>query len=342
MDWKRIAKTLWELPGKTAMVRFQAALRGHSRLQWLEALRATGIAQRLGQGASVEELRSGLAVVQAELLQSFLDYGARIGELRRRGDRYELRGVLARALAASTPEGIAMAGMLEETVRYHGDVFRDLPKTLRESVRPDYLAAYGGVVAQSSRLLFPMIWGYVDKALGGSADLSILEMGCGSGIYLKAYSELGAGLHGVGVDLSAGALAVAQANLDAWGIGDRFTLLRADLREEVWPSALDGPFDVITSYQNVYYFTAAERARLFQKFAVHLAPGGRVFVVSTFSANAPISRYFDVILLASAGCYALPRVEEVHRELTAAGLVVDAESQLVPGQPLFGLVARRP
>lgn len=70
----------------------------------------------------------------------------------------------------------------------------------------------------------------------------IADLGVGSGCLLLALLHAGAGRRGVGVDRSAGALAVASANARRLGLAGRAGFVRAD-----WLEGLRGPFDAIVS-----------------------------------------------------------------------------------------------
>jgi release factor glutamine methyltransferase len=70
----------------------------------------------------------------------------------------------------------------------------------------------------------------------------LLDLGTGSGCLLVALLSELPGAVGVGVDRSPGALAVAQRNAVANGVGDRAVLIASD-----WGSALDARFDLVVS-----------------------------------------------------------------------------------------------
>ena len=86
---------------------------------------------------------------------------------------------------------------------------------------------------------------------GRSVPLSVLDLGVGSGCLLLALlSELPHAI-GVGVDICAGALAVARANASRHGLAGRARFVRAD-----WGCALGGAWDLIVA--NPPYVDAAE------------------------------------------------------------------------------------
>jgi release factor glutamine methyltransferase len=70
----------------------------------------------------------------------------------------------------------------------------------------------------------------------------VLDLGVGSGAILLAVLSERDNATGVGVDISEGALAVAQANADAFGVVDRL-----GLKHGGWDVALEGQFDLVLS-----------------------------------------------------------------------------------------------
>ena len=69
--------------------------------------------------------------------------------------------------------------------------------------------------------------------------LRVLDLGVGSGALLCALLSEFSAARGLGVDLSEAAAAVARANVEALGFGDR-----AEVRVGDWATGLDGPFDL--------------------------------------------------------------------------------------------------
>ena len=107
----------------------------------------------------------------------------------------------------------------------------------------------------------------VEQGLAFAADrrqeaLRVLDLGTGSGcILLALLTELPRAL-GVGMDRSAGALAIAQANAAALGLGKRALWFGGD-----WLAAVDGWFDLVVA--NPPYIPSGQLAGL--------APGVRGF-----------------------------------------------------------------
>lgn len=86
----------------------------------------------------------------------------------------------------------------------------------------------------------------------------ILDLGTGTGALLLAALSLWPGAEGVGIDASEAALAVAQENAGALGMGDRAAMRLADWRQSGWTEEL-GRFDLVLS-NPPYVEQAAELA----------------------------------------------------------------------------------
>ncbi len=100
----------------------------------------------------------------------------------------------------------------------------------------------------------------------------ILDLGVGSGCILLTLLAEWPDALGVGVDISAAALAIAQRNAATLGVADRVALIESD-----WVASVDGSFDLIVS--NPPYISEAEMAELSPSVRQYeprqaLSPGG--------------------------------------------------------------------
>ena len=102
-----------------------------------------------------------------------------------------------------------------------------------------------------------LIEAVLDRFPDRTANLSVLDLGTGTGCLLLAVLSEYPGADGVGVDISADALAVAMANAEACGLSHRARFLQGR-----WGGALDGGFDLIIS--NPPYIPDGDH--------IHLAP----------------------------------------------------------------------
>jgi release factor glutamine methyltransferase len=148
--------------------------------------------------------------------------------------------------------------------------------------------------------------------------LAVLDFGVGSGAILGALLSEWPKATGVGVDVSAAAARVAEANLDALGVGTRARVFVAN-----WGEGLAGAFDVIVS--NPPYIRAGDIAGLapdVRSHDPHLALDGGDDGLAAYRALAPeVSR-----LLKSDGWFFVEigagQGDEVAAILTHAGLQV--------------------
>ena len=88
-------------------------------------------------------------------------------------------------------------------------------------------------------------------ALGGAVPATVLDLGTGSGAILLSLLAEWPAAHGVGTDVDAAVLAVAQENARRLGVAARVSLRLAD-----WTEGVDGRFDLVVS--NPPYIAAGE------------------------------------------------------------------------------------
>lgn len=160
----------------------------------------------------------------------------------------------------------------------------------------------------------------------------VLDLGVGSGAILLAILNERPAAHGVGLDLSPAALAVARANAQRLGLADRTEWLEAG-----FAAAPLGPFDLIVS--NPPYIPADEIQALqpeVARFEPRLALDGGADGLDAYRTLAPLlaprltqngTVLLEVgagqashvqLLLAEAGLI----VEEVRRDLAGHGRVI--------------------
>ncbi|WP_337658735.1 peptide chain release factor N(5)-glutamine methyltransferase [Sphingorhabdus sp. Alg231-15] len=98
----------------------------------------------------------------------------------------------------------------------------------------------------------------------------ILDLGTGSGALLLAALSEFPEAQGVGMDVSAAALAVAHNNADILKLADKARFLLLDWATPGWQESLGGPFDLILA-NPPYVSTKAELSREVADFEPHQA-----------------------------------------------------------------------
>jgi release factor glutamine methyltransferase len=153
----------------------------------------------------------------------------------------------------------------------------------------------------------------------------ILDLGLGSGCLLLTLLREYRAASGVGLEASEEALAVAQANAQALGVGARARLFSGDWREPGWQQRLGGPFDLLVS--NPPYIEAQAIERLMPevaRFEPRLAlDGGSDGLVAyrTIAAAAPVLVAPGGRLLVEAG---EGQAAEISKIFASAGLAMEA------------------
>ena len=97
---------------------------------------------------------------------------------------------------------------------------------------------------------------------------------------------------GIGIDLQKDVIAKTSERLVEWGLAPRFRVRYADIRQTC--AETTGPFDLITLYNNIYYFPETERVRLLVSLRERLKPGGKLAVVSLFAGTTVVAAKFRI------------------------------------------------
>ncbi len=327
----------FRLRHKRAHVALARDFVGWLRVEFLGTAAAIGVLGAVAAAPrTLDELADELGVVAVDLLDGFLWVGASVGSLAVDADgRWRLGGAVAHAMVDPAVEGLA--ALPEEAANYGADVYLRLGDRLTGAAPGDYLDHHGELVARTSRVAEPLLGPFLADVVRARRVRRVLEVGCGSGVNLRHVAGVTADVTGVGVDVDAAVVAQAERNLAAWGLADRFSVRRADVRDS--PDDLAGPWDLVLLMQNVYYFAGDDRIALLHRLR-ELAPVGAVVVATAVRGTGdPFAAHLDVVLRSTAGNTPLPTLDELRDDLAAAGFrSVDAR-HLAPLQPMRAVVA---
>lgn len=324
------------IPHLRQQLQIRRDLHAFLRVHFLYAALETGLLSLLRTPTSKEDIEQRLAIQRPDLLDTFLDFGVHLGELRRDNGRYTLQGARSHILAK--PEGDSMAAFVQEYIQYHGSVYLNLPTRLTGAPLGDYLEKTADLVARSSRILEPFMGNFVQSIVQTNQPLRLLEIGCGSGVYLRYAVAANEQVTGIAIDMQEKAIQQTQHNLAGWGIDDHFQVFTANIYDP--PTELRGPFDLITLYNNIYYFPLEERVTLFQTLRALLAPDGALALVSMMQGESMESANFDLVLQSTIGGAPLPELNEVSQQLRDAGFTQIKQTRLMFGEPFVGILAR--
>lgn len=154
----------------------------------------------------------------------------------------QLNDALERRIAGEPVHRII--GMRE----FYGLPFRLSPETLEP--RPD------------TEALVELVSPYLEKLIVQHGRATTLDMGTGSGAIVISLLHQFEKLHGVGLDVAEGALAMARINAAMNGVSDRFAALKSD-----WFANVRGRFHLIVS--NPPYIPHEEIADLSREVREH-------------------------------------------------------------------------
>jgi SAM-dependent methyltransferase len=335
--WRQQARAARRLPHKRAHERLRRDFTSWLRVEFLGTAASTGVLDALTEAGSADELARRLGVTDVGLLEALLRVGESVGELARgRDGRWRLAGARARAMVDPAVDGLA--ALPEEAVAYGADVYRRLGDRLRGAPAGDYLETHGELVARTSRVAELILAPLVTDVVRRRRPRRVLDVGCGSGVNLRHAVAGWGDTTGAGIDVDPGVVALARRNLAAWGLQERFTVHEADVRH--LPDDLAGPWDLVLLLQNVYYFDGRDRTDLLRTVR-RLVPGGEVLVATAVpDTRDPAAAHLDVVLRSTAGSTPLPTVDELRRDLVAAGFASVEVLRLAPLQPLRAILAR--
>jgi SAM-dependent methyltransferase len=220
-------------------------------------------------------------VSNREGLRAWLELGVSLGELKRTGNEYQIKGKMSKALL--NPDNDGYRALLQEIVDYHYVYVVDTPTMLRKQEWFPFDEVPGELVARSSRVSEPFIFEAVDAAIPSQGEFQLLEVGCGSGVYIQRACTRNPQLRAVGLELQEKVAVMARRNIQAWGLQDRTTIEHCDVRKY----ASSQKFDLVTLHQNIYYFPVQEREDLCQHLKAYLKPGGQVLFTSACQGGGP-------------------------------------------------------
>ena len=308
------------------------------RMHFLFAAERAGLLAALRTPHTSDELAELLDVRRPEILDALLDVGLSVGEIAHNNDKYRLRGRRARALAE--PRGDPLAAVIEANLTYYNAIYRGTPARLRGAPDDDCLDQIGDVVARFSALAEPMIRDVIGDQVSVDTPLRVLDVGCGTGEYLRTVAALHPESTGVGLEIDPAVAAHAEDNLRDWELDGRFQIACGDILDH--GDALLGTFQLITLLNVVYYFAEDERLPLFRALRDLLDDGGRLVLVNSMNCRGMDFGAANLNLAVSSmrGCTPLPVRERLLEQLAAGGFAETMSKKLVSQSAFWAIVAR--
>src|SRR5262245_14499519 len=136
---------------------------------------------------------------ERDALDAWLALGVSLKELKATPRGYTLRGALARQL--SRPENDAALAALQSLERHHYRVVTERLHRLRAGARFTLADLDGQLVARAARALEPLVCAALDAEVPTQGPFQLLDVGCGSGDYLRHAAARNPTLTGLGLEL---------------------------------------------------------------------------------------------------------------------------------------------
>jgi SAM-dependent methyltransferase len=267
-----------------------------------------------------------------DALEAWLQVGVRLKELALDKGGYALRGSLARGLAA--PENDGAAAFLEEVMSLHYSLIRRLPGMLTDRRLFTLADLDGELIARSSRIMEPLVFAAIDEVIPPTGGLRLLEIGCGSGTYIRYAAERNRELSALGIELDPRVAAAARESLKAWGLEGRAAVEAGDIRSRT----PEPEFDVATLHNNIYYFPFESRPGLLAFIRGFLKPGGRLLLTTGCRGGSIFMEMLNLWGAATEGCGRLPTPAEMVEHLSQGGFMSVQAIKLYPFDSYYSFV----
>jgi len=311
----------------TALLSAGAELKSFYKLTFLAAAGEAGLLGRLAGGPvpfdSLAEFYAA-AGQGRDALEAWLQMGVRLRLLSLGPSGYSLRG-LARTLAQ--PQNDAALAMVQEVAGLHHMLLSATLPKVRKGELWTLADQDGELIARSSRVMEAFQADIIRKTFPRRGALRLLEIGCGSGVYLRHAAETNPSLTAIGLELQPEVAAMARRNLRNWGLDGRILIEDGDFRARPAGEL----FDIVTLYNNIYYFPVEERVPLLRRIGAFLKPGGFLLLTTCCQGGSLGVEALNLWGAATRGAGRLPAQDELADQLRAAGYSSVKVKNLVPG-----------
>ena len=267
-----------------------------------------------------------------EALEAWLGLGVRLGYLGLDTRGYALKG-LAKKLAL--PQNDAALALLQEAAGLHSNLISQTVGKLRNGELWNLEDQDGEIIARSSLVMEAFQTEAIDRFFPASGVASLLEIGCGSGVYIRYAANRNPSLTALGLELQPKVAGVARRNISEWGLQGRVRIEAGDIRLK----APDECFSIVTLYNNIYYFPVESRVPLLQHIGQFIRPGGFLLLITCCQGG---SLGVEVLNLWGAATWTggrLPARHELIGQLHQAGFQDVQTSRLIPGEELYAFKA---
>jgi len=320
-----------------ALLGVGAELKSFYKLAYLGAAAEARLLDKLATGpATLDSLAEFCSVAGQgrDALEAWLQMGVRLRLLSLGPRGYTLQG-LAKALAR--PENDPTLAMVQEVAGLHYKLISSTLPKLRNGELWSLADQDGELIARSSRVLEVFQAEIIRRAFPKRGAVRLLEIGCGSGVYLRYAAMENPSLTALGLELQPLVAEGARKNLRSWGLEGRVKVENADFRTK----ATGEVFDIATLYNNIYYFPVEERVALLERIRSFLKPGGFLLLTTCCQGGSVATEALNLWGAATNGAGRLPAESELVNQLRQAGYKTIRTKNLIPGDRFMSFHAFR-
>ena len=127
--------------------------------------------------------------------------------------------------------------------------------------------------------------------------------------------------------------------MENWGLSDKFRIIAGDIR--VPHDGLEGPFDLITLYNIIYYSPLEERYELLGMLRSMLSLDGVTAIVTHLQSRGKDlgSANLNMVNCSLKGLAPLPDLDEMTEQLKGSGFSQIKALRLIPGSTWYEITA---
>jgi len=311
--------------------------RAYVRMHFIYAGIESGLLGALSTPSSRYDLIRQLHVKRPEILDALLDVGLSVKELAYKDGKYSKKGKRTKAMTGI--QGDMLAAMIQANITYYSSAYRNAADRMRGAPLGDELHKMGGLVARFSKIGEPLIREFMTTIVAGKKSMRVLDVGCGSGVFLQSIYNANQNATGLGIDIDEEVVEQAKQNMEAWGLSDKFGILAGDILSP--PAGLRGPFDFISLFNIIYYCPSDERSELIGKLGSMLSPDGTLAVAMHFQSKGqdPGAANLNMVNCSLKGLAPLPDLDSLTVELRKKGFNRITTQRLMPGSTFWGVSA---
>jgi 2-polyprenyl-3-methyl-5-hydroxy-6-metoxy-1,4-benzoquinol methylase len=328
---------IMKIPGLFPIMKdWQALLRIH----FIFAAYESGLLKELAVPCERETLIENLHIKHTDLLDALLDVGLATEELGKNNQRFFIKG--KRSKAIMNTKGDMLAAMIQANITYYSDAYRNASDRLKGGELGDDLYKMGDLVARFSKIAEPILKHFLSAIVTGRNPMRILDVGCGSGVFLHSIHSANRSATGVGLDIDEAVVRQAKDNMLEWGLKDSFSILLGDIRHP--PKEIAGPFDLITLFNILYYFHDKDRIELLHSLRAMLSPQGVLaLAMNCHSRGTDIgAANLNMVNCSLKGLTRLPDRDEIIALLRRCSFRQIDTHRFIPGSTFYGFVASNP